>query len=79
MNLNTFDLSSFDTKNATNMKGMFYGCTSLINLDISSFDTKDVIKMNDLFYDFPDNIYESNMNYRIRKYFSTLSKNEIKN
>ena len=61
------------------MKGMFYGCTSLINLDISSFDTKDVIKMNDIFYDFPDNIYESNMNYRIMKYFSTLSKNEIKN
>jgi len=50
-NLVNLDLSSFDTKNATNMKRMFYGCDNLINLDLSSFDTKNVTDMSDMFYE----------------------------
>ena len=42
MNLN---ISSFDTKNVTDMSNMFNGCSSLVNLDLSSFDTKNVINM----------------------------------
>jgi surface protein len=43
------DLSSFDTKNATNMGNMFYNCDNLVSLDLSSFDTKNVTDMNCMF------------------------------
>ena len=43
--LENIDLSSFDTKNVTNMNGMFYGCKNLNRLDLSSFDTKNVTNM----------------------------------
>ena len=33
-NLRTLDLSSFDTKNVTNMSGMFYGCKNLKNINL---------------------------------------------
>ena len=38
-NLNSIDLSSFDTKKVTNMSDMFRNCENLQNLDLSSFDT----------------------------------------
>ena len=43
------DLSSFDTKNVTNMSRMFEGCSNLTNLDLSSFDTKNVTDMGCMF------------------------------
>ena len=48
-NLTNIDLSSFDTKNVTNMSHMFYYCCSLTNIDLSSFDTKNVTNMSDMF------------------------------
>ena len=47
INLN---ISSFDTKNVTDMSNMFNGCSSLVNLDLSSFDTKNVINMLCMFF-----------------------------
>ena len=49
-NLLYIDLSSFDTKNVTNMNSMFYGCENLENINLSSFVTKNVTNMNNLFY-----------------------------
>ena len=44
------DLTKWDTKNVTNMSGMFCGCISLNSLpDISKWDTKNVTNMNDMF------------------------------
>ena len=39
-NLTNIDLSSFDTKNVTNMSYMLSYCSNLTNIDLSSFDTK---------------------------------------
>ena len=49
--LETFDLSSFDTKNVTYMERMFYGCSALETLDLSNFDTKNVTNMYYMFGD----------------------------
>ena len=35
--LERINLSSFNTNNVRNMKGMFFGCHSLEDLDISNF------------------------------------------
>ena len=48
-NITKIDLSSFDTKNVTDMYEMFYNCTNLTNLDLSSFDTKNVTDMIHMF------------------------------
>ena len=45
------DLSHFDTRNATHMKDMFYGCNSLSTLDLSHFDTCNVTNMHGMFAD----------------------------
>ena len=46
------DLSSFDTKNVTNMSYMFCDCTSLNNLSsISKWNTKNVTDMSFMFSD----------------------------
>ena len=37
-NITNLDLSSFDTKNVTDMSYMFYNCNKLTNLYLSSFD-----------------------------------------
>ena len=50
-NIIDIDLSSFDTKNVTDMSHMFHGCSNLINLNLSSFDTKNVTNMSWMFYD----------------------------
>ena len=47
--ITNLDLSSFDTKNVTNMSYMFSGCKNITNLDLSLFDTKNVTKMNHMF------------------------------
>ena len=48
-NLTNIDLSSFDTKNVTNMSFMFFGCSNLTNIDLSSFDTKNITDMSFMF------------------------------
>ena len=42
-------LSSFDTKNCTNMSGMFLRCSKLTNINLSSFDTTKVTDMSYMF------------------------------
>ena len=43
LNLTYLDLSSFETKNVTDMNGMFRSCGNLKNIDLSSFNTQKVI------------------------------------
>ena len=43
------DLSSFDTENVTDMRWMFYGCSSLQSLDLSGLDTSQVTNMYFMF------------------------------
>ena len=51
INLQSLDLSSFNTQNVTNMKGMFYKCCNLQSLDLSSFNTQNVTNMRCMFYE----------------------------
>ena len=46
------DISNWDVSNVTNMRDMFYDCTSF-NQDISSWDVSNVTKKKDIFYDCP--------------------------
>ena len=48
-NLTNINLSSFDTKNVNNMRGMFSNCFKLNSIDLSSFDTKNVNDMSGMF------------------------------
>ena len=48
-NLNTVDLSSFDTKKVNNMNYMFYNCKNLDKLDLSFFNTESLKYMNYMF------------------------------
>ena len=41
--------ANFDTSNVTDMTGMFYQSTSLVNLDLSHFNTRKVKSMNSMF------------------------------
>lgn len=43
------DLNSFDTSKATDIHGMFMGCSNLTTLDLSSFDTSKVENIDQLF------------------------------
>ena len=45
----SIDLSSFNTKSATNMNYMFYNCSHLPSLDLSSFDTAKGTNMQSMF------------------------------
>ena len=45
----TLDVSNFDTKNVTDMSGMFRFCFTLKTLDLSSFNTQNVTSMNSMF------------------------------
>ena len=45
----SIDLSSFDTSRVTNMSYMFSGCRKLTTLDLSGFDTAQVTRMNGMF------------------------------
>ena len=44
-------MNLLETSQATDIHGMFYGCTSLESVDVSSFDTSNVTLMNGMFYD----------------------------
>ena len=48
--LTSINLSSFDTQNVNNMRGMFYNCSSLTSINLSNFNTQNVKDMNMLFY-----------------------------
>ena len=50
-NLQSLDLSSFNTQNVTNMSYMFYKCNNLQSLDLSSFNTQKVTNMSYMFYE----------------------------
>jgi len=47
--MESVDLSSFDTSNVTDMKAMFWDCENLTNLDLSNFDTSNVTDMSYMF------------------------------
>ena len=50
INLESLDLSSFNTNNVTDMTEMFSGCSSLKNLKFSdSFNTSNVQNMSKMF------------------------------
>ena len=49
-NLQSLDLSSFNTQNVTNMSYIFSDCHKLQNLNLSSFNTKKVTNMYCMFY-----------------------------
>ena len=46
----TEEINNLDTSNITNMKEMFYNCSSLSNLDLTGFDTNNVTTMASMFY-----------------------------
>ena len=48
--LTSLDLSNFNTNNVTNMRGMFYGCSSLNSLNLSNFNTINVKDMEGMFF-----------------------------
>ena len=48
-NIINIDLSSFNSKDITNMSFMFYDCVNLEKIDLSSFDTKNVTNMESMF------------------------------
>ena len=43
--LKSLDLSSFNTINLINMRGMFFNCYNLKSIDLSSFNTANVTNM----------------------------------
>ena len=48
-NINSIDLSSFDTEKVNNMSYMFKGCRNLENIDLTSFNTNNVENMSYMF------------------------------
>ena len=50
-NLETVDVSHFDTSKVTNMQSMFYKCSKLENIDVSGFDTSNAKNIGWLFYE----------------------------
>ena len=49
-NIIEIDLSSFNSKNVTNMVAMFRDCVNLKNINLSNLNTKNVTNMNSMFY-----------------------------
>ena len=49
-NCTEMDILNLDTSNATNMAGMFDGCSSIQQIDLSNFDTSKVTHMGWMFY-----------------------------
>lgn len=49
----SFDVSSFDTSNVTNMGYMFANCTILTDLDLTNFNTAKVTTLEHAFYNSP--------------------------
>ena len=50
-NLNSLNISSFDTSSVESMYNLFSGCRSLLSIDLSNFDTKKVTDMHSIFSD----------------------------
>jgi len=50
-NLETLDVSKWDTSHVTNTKYMFASCFALKNLDVSNFDMSNVVDMNGMFFE----------------------------
>ena len=51
-NLNSIiGIENLNTANVTDMRSMFYGCSSLTSLDVSNFNTANVTNMACMFYD----------------------------
>lgn len=48
-NLESIELSDFDTSNVVSMGNMFNGCSALTSLDLSKFDTSSVTNMEHMF------------------------------
>ena len=48
-NVTSIYLTGADTRNVTNIMGMFWSCSNLTELDLSSFDTSRVSDMNHMF------------------------------
>ena len=46
----SLDLSTFDTKNVTDMTGMFAECNNMADVNVSSFNTSNVTSMRSMFY-----------------------------
>ena len=49
-NIESIDLSHFDTQKTTNMSYMFYCCSNLKNINLNSLNTKNVEDINHMFY-----------------------------
>ncbi len=49
-NLQSLDVSGWDTSSVTNMEGIFYNCSNLQSLDVSDWDTSSVTNMKAIFY-----------------------------
>lgn len=49
-NLNTLDVSGFNTSKVTNMRNMFRMCSALKEIDVSKFNTSQVTDMSNMFY-----------------------------
>ena len=49
-NIDSFDLSSFNTSKVKSMIHMFEYCTTITTLDLSNFNTSSVNRMNYMFY-----------------------------
>ena len=49
--LETLDLSKFNTNSVTSMRSLFYSCRMLEYLDLSSFNTSNTTDMMNMFYD----------------------------
>ncbi len=47
--MTSIDLSALDTSEVTNMRRIFFGCSSLTSLDVSKFDTSQVADMGGMF------------------------------
>ena len=66
-NLDSINLSNFNTDNIINLSGMFYGCSNLTNLDLSGFNTKNVIDMSNLFHSCKRLLYVNLYNFHTEK------------
>ena len=68
--LTSLDLSNLNTKNVTNMSGMFSTCSSLTSLDLSNFNTNNVTNMWRMFYRINKNCNLISKDEKILKEFS---------
>ena len=56
-NLESLDLSGWNTSNVSSVKYMFCECKKLNSLDLSGWDTSNVLVFEDMFYECPAPYY----------------------